>query len=61
VLFGDGLGGVAAAVVFAVGGTGLTGLWWCWIRYRSGSVLATMIAHVASNSIAYTIAFAVTS
>jgi len=60
-VFGDGLGGVAAAVVFAVVGTGLTGLWWCWIRYRSGSVLATMIAHVASNSIAYTIAFAVTS
>jgi len=27
------------------------------VRYRSGSVLSTMIAHVATNSVAYTIAF----
>lgn len=60
-VFGTGAGGVAAAVTFAVVGTALAGLWWCWIRYRSRSVLATVIAHVASNSVAYTIAFAVSS
>ena len=58
-VFGDGAGGVAVAVVFAVVGTALAGMWWCWVRYRSRSVLATMVAHVASNSAAYTIAFAV--
>ena len=58
-IFGDGAGGVAAAVTFGVVGTALAGLWWCWIRYRAHSVLATMIGHVASNSVAYTIAFAV--
>jgi membrane protease YdiL (CAAX protease family) len=58
-VFGHGAGGVAVAVVFAVVGTAIAGLWWCWIRYRSRSVLATMIAHVASNSVAYTIAYAV--
>jgi uncharacterized protein len=55
--FGTGTPGVVAAVAFAVVGTTIAGLWWCWIRYRARSVLATMIAHVASNSVAYTIAF----
>jgi uncharacterized protein len=55
-LFGTGAGGVTAAVVFAVVGTLVAGLWLCWLRYRSGSVLTTMLAHVASNSVAYTIA-----
>jgi membrane protease YdiL (CAAX protease family) len=55
-LFGTGAGGVAAAVVFAVAGTLIAGLWLCWLRYRSGSILTTMLAHVASNSLAYTIA-----
>jgi membrane protease YdiL (CAAX protease family) len=59
-VFGTGAAGVAAAVVFAVVGTAFAGLWWCWIRYRARSVLATMIAHVASNSVAYTIAWLVT-
>lgn len=59
-LFGDGAAGIAVAVVFAVIGTLAAGLWWCWIRYRSGSVLATMIAHVATNSVAYGIAWFVT-
>ena len=58
-LFGSGVGGVAVAVVFAVFSTALAGAWWCWIRHRSGSVLATMMAHVASNSVAYTIAWLV--
>lgn len=58
-IFGTGAGGVAAAVVFAVVGTAIAGLWWCWVRYRARSVLATMIAHVGSNSVAYTIAWLV--
>lgn len=59
-VFGTGVAGVAAAVVFAVVATAFAGLWWCWIRYRARSVLATMIAHVGSNSVAYTIAWLVT-
>ena len=58
-LLGSGLAGQLVGVSFAVAGTALAGMWWCWIRYRSGSVLATMIAHVATNSVAYTVAFLV--
>ena len=58
-VFGDGTAGVAAAVVFAVAGTTVAGLWWCWIRTRARSILATMIAHVGTNSLAYLIAFVV--
>ncbi len=58
-VFGTGAGGVAIAVLFAVGSTAIVGMWFCWIRLRSGSVLATMMAHVASNSGAYTIAWLV--
>jgi membrane protease YdiL (CAAX protease family) len=56
---GTGAGGVAVAVLFAVAGTTVAGLWWCWVRHRSGSVLATVLGHTASNSVAYTIAFLV--
>ena len=59
-VFGTGAWGTIVAVLFAVVGTTIVGLWWCWIRYWSGSVLATMIAHVASNSFGYTIAWFVT-
>ncbi len=59
-IFGPGAAGVTVAVVFAVVGTAFAGLWWCWIRYRARSVLATMIAHVGSNSVAYTVAWLVT-
>lgn len=58
-VFGSGVGGVTIAVVFAVVSTAIAGMWWSWIRLRSGSVLATMMAHVASNSGAYTIAWLV--
>lgn len=54
---GTGLGGQAVTVTLAVLGTMVVGLWWCWVRYHSGSVLATMIGHVSSNSLAYTIAW----
>jgi membrane protease YdiL (CAAX protease family) len=54
---GSGTAGEVAGVILGVVGTTLAGLWWCWVRYRSGSVLATKIAHVSTNSVAYTIAF----
>ena len=56
-VFGNGDGGVTAAVVFAVVATMLAGFAWCWLRYRSCSVLTTMLAHVATNSVAYVIAW----
>jgi membrane protease YdiL (CAAX protease family) len=56
---GTGAIGVAAGVAFGVAGTFVAGLWWCWVRYRSGSVLSTILGHVAANSVAYTIAFMV--
>ena len=55
-LFGDGAGGIAVAVLFAVAGTLVAGLWLCWLRYRSGSILTPMLAHVGTNSLAYSIA-----
>ncbi|MBI4884621.1 MAG: CPBP family intramembrane metalloprotease [Actinobacteria bacterium] len=59
-VFGEGPGGEAVAVLFAVVSTAVVGMWFCWIRLRSRSVLSTMLAHVASNSGAYTIAWLVT-
>lgn len=56
-LFGDGTVGVIATIAFAVVSTMVAGLVWCWIRYRSGSILSTILGHVATNSVAYTIAF----
>jgi len=55
--FGHGPSGTIAIVVFAVVGTTLAGLAWCWLRYRTGSVLSTIIAHIATNSVAFTIAW----
>ena len=59
-LVGTGAVGTAVTVAFGVIGTTLAGLWWCWIRYRARSVLATVLAHTATNSIGYLLAFAVT-
>lgn len=56
-VFGSGVGGRAAAVAFAVVGTMLAGLWLCLVRYRARSILASMMAHVATNSIGFTIAW----
>ena len=56
-VFGNGNSGATAAVFFAVISTMAAGLAWCWLRYRSGSVVTTMIAHVATNSVAYVIAW----
>ena len=55
--FGHGPSGTVALVAFAVIGTTLAGLAWCWLRYRSESVLTTILAHIATNSVAYTIAW----
>jgi membrane protease YdiL (CAAX protease family) len=59
-IFGSGVAGTALTVAFGVIGTTFAGLWWCWIRYRSRSILATVMAHTATNTIGYLLAFAVT-
>lgn len=56
-LLGDGWLGTLAGVALAVGGTFLAGLWLCFLRYRSGSILAPVMAHVSSNSVAFVIAW----
>jgi membrane protease YdiL (CAAX protease family) len=59
-VFGTGVPGTVFAVMFGVTGTMVAGLWWCWIRYRARSILATVMAHTASNAIGYLLAYAVT-
>ncbi len=56
-VFGGGAGGKTVAILFAVFGTMLAGLWLCLIRYRARSVLASMFGHLATNSVGYTIAW----
>lgn len=53
---GGGLG-VPLAVAAAVVGTGVAGLLFCWLRIRSGSLLAPMGLHVATNSMGYLAAY----
>ena len=45
--------GVTVGVVL----TAIVGMLWCWLRYRSRSLLTTMIAHAATNSLGYVFAF----
>jgi uncharacterized protein len=59
-VFGSGAVGTALTVAFGVIGTTFAGLWWCWIRYRARSILATVMAHTATNTIGYLLAYAVT-
>lgn len=56
-MLGGGLAGQLAGVAFAVLGTFLAGLWLCVLRYGSGSILAPIIAHISSNSVAFVIAW----
>ncbi len=56
-LLGTGLAGKLGGVAIAVFGTFLIGLWLCFLRYRSGSILAPMIVHTASNTGGYVLAF----
>lgn len=58
-ILGDGVAGQVAGVVLAVLGTFLAGLGLSFLRYRSGSILASIIAHIASNSVAYVMAWIV--
>lgn len=56
-MFGSGLAGEIGGVAFAVIGTTALGLWMCWLRFRSGSLLTTIISHIGSNSGAYLFAW----
>ena len=56
-LLGTGLAGKLAGVAIAVVGTFLLGMWLCFLRFRSGSILAPIIVHVASNTGGYIFAF----
>jgi uncharacterized protein len=56
-LLGTGLAGKLGGVAIAVVGTFLVGLWLCFLRYRSGSILAPIIVHTASNAGGYVFAF----
>lgn len=58
-LLGDGLAGKIAGVSLAVFGTFLAGLWLSFVRYRSGSILAPVIAHISSNSVGFVMAWIV--
>jgi uncharacterized protein len=49
----------ALGVAAAVAGTALAGLVFCWLRLRSGNLLAPALAHWASNGLGYALAFAV--
>lgn len=47
----------AVAVAGAVVATFIGGLIFCWLRLRSSSVLAPMLAHVGTNSIGFLVAY----
>jgi membrane protease YdiL (CAAX protease family) len=49
----------ALGVAAAVAGTALAGLVFCWLRLRSGSLVAPALAHWATNGLGYALAFAV--
>ncbi len=54
---GDTVIGPAMAVAGAVIGTGVAGVVFCWLRLRSGSLLAPMLLHVATNSVGFLVAW----
>jgi membrane protease YdiL (CAAX protease family) len=43
---------IAAVCAFVVG-TGTVGAWFCWLRPRSGSIVAPWLAHAAVNMSAF--------
>jgi uncharacterized protein len=45
----------------AVAATALAGLVFCWLRLRAGSLLAPVMLHAATNSVAYAAAWVVLS
>lgn len=56
-IFGSGIFGQVGGIVFAVLGTMALGVWMCWLRFASGSLLTTVIVHIGSNSGAYLVAW----
>jgi membrane protease YdiL (CAAX protease family) len=46
-------------VLGAMVSTFLAGLVFAWLRMRSGSVVAPMIAHLSTNGVAFTVAWVV--
>ncbi len=56
---GGGGGGKAAAVAGTFVATFVAGLGFAWLRERSGSVIAPAAAHLATNSVAFAVAWAV--
>jgi membrane protease YdiL (CAAX protease family) len=55
----DGSTGAVLAVVAAVVGTGLAGLVFTFLRLRSGSLVAPMLLHTATNSASFAVAWLV--
>jgi membrane protease YdiL (CAAX protease family) len=51
--------GLATTVAATVLTTTVAGAIFCWLRLRSGSLLAPAIAHVSTNSVAFAVAWAV--
>lgn len=47
------------AVLGAVAGTAVAGVAFCWLRIKSGSLLAPVLAHLAANSLATVLAYVV--
>jgi membrane protease YdiL (CAAX protease family) len=52
-----GASGQAIAVSFGVIGTAAAGMFFCWLRYRSRSVIAPAMLHLATNSLGYLVAW----
>lgn len=52
-----GWGGHVVVVIGAVAATSVAGLVFCWLRIRSRSLLAPVIAHFATNGVALTVAW----
>jgi uncharacterized protein len=52
--------GMTTLVLAAVVATALAGVIFCWLRLRSGSLLAPVLTHVATNSGSFTIGWVVT-
>jgi CAAX protease family protein len=55
----SGSGGTALAVVGAVLATTLAGVVLCWLRDRSGSLLASVVVHTTANSLGHALAWLV--
>jgi membrane protease YdiL (CAAX protease family) len=53
------LAGQVLVVLGSVAVTFLAGLAFCWLRLRSGSLIAPVVAHVATNGLALTVAWVV--